>query len=210
MMNKVYYYTYQEMLNLFPLIAPSSPHSTAISADWFTHILSQNNIQFAAIGLSVDISSSQISELVNCLMTQVYNRHASNYIISKEVGYFDDAPVLDTDDFKKAMFKIINIINLTLPRYIPLLIQFENASGNPLKANKSEGIVTSRFNDTPQNGGDYSSDDHTSNITQGTNSQELEIGTLMTRLSEVYQNFRSILADWSNEFNKLFLLESQI
>lgn len=209
-MNKKVYYTYQEVLNVYPLIAPEFPQKTTTSATWFTTLLTNAGIQFDVIGLHSNISNAQIITIVNCLMNQVYNRNAFNYLYEKQIGYFDTAPTLDTDDFKKAMLNVVNILNLTLPKYIPLLIQFEKASENPITANVSEVQAKNRFNDTPQNGGDYNNDNHATTVTESSNTQKLEIGTLMERLAETYKNFRSIILDWSNEFNKCFLLESQL
>lgn len=209
-MNKEVYYTYQEVLNVYPLVAPEYPQKTTTSATWFTSLLSSAGIQFDVIGLHSNISNAQITTIVNCLMNQVYNRNAFNYLYEKQIGYFDTAPTLNTDDFKKAMLNVVNILNLTLPKYIPLLIQFEKASENPVTANVSEVLARNRFNDTPQNGGDYNNDNHATTVTESSNTQKLEIGTLMERLAETYKNFRSIILDWSNEFNKCFLLESQL
>ena len=52
---------------------------------------------------------------------------------------------------------------------------------------------TSRFNDTPQNSGDFSDDNHTSNITTTTSSSN--VGTMMQRLNEIEDNIKQLYID---------------
>ena len=75
-----------------------------------------------------------------------------------------------------------------------------------LEANKSKLLddvkssSTSRFNDTPQNSGDFSDDQHTSTVTKTENSSN--VGTMMARLNEIEDNIKQLYIDWSNEFRK--------
>ena len=75
-----------------------------------------------------------------------------------------------------------------------------------LEANKSKllddvkSASTSRFNDTPQNSGDFSDDNHTSTVTKTENSSN--VGTMMARLNEIEDNIKQLYIDWSNEFRK--------
>ena len=66
---------------------------------------------------------------------------------------------------------------------------------------KSSSIA--RFNDTPQNSGDFSDDQHTSNITTTTNSSN--VGTMMQRLNEIEDNIKQLYIDWSDEFRKFII-----
>lgn len=83
-----------------------------------------------------------------------------------------------------------------------MLIQ--NLSNNKAKLLddvKSSSIA--RFNDTPQNSGDFSDDQHTSNITTTTNSSN--VGTMMQRLNEIEDNIKQLYIDWSDEFRKFII-----
>ena len=62
---------------------------------------------------------------------------------------------------------------------------------------------TSRFNDTPQNSGDFSDDQHTSTVTKTENSSN--VGTMMQRLNEIEDNIKQLYMDWSNEFRKFII-----
>ena len=78
-----------------------------------------------------------------------------------------------------------------------------------LEANKKKLLddvkssSTSRFNDTPQNSGDFSDDAHTSTITKTENSSN--VGTMMARLNEIEDNIKQLYMDWSNEFRKFII-----
>lgn len=52
---------------------------------------------------------------------------------------------------------------------------------------------TSRFNDTPQNSGDFSDDQHTSNLTTTISSSN--VGTMMQRLNEIEDNIKQLYID---------------
>ena len=83
-----------------------------------------------------------------------------------------------------------------------MLIQNLNANKTKLLDDvKSSSIA--RFNDTPQNSGDFSDDQHTSNITTTTNSSN--VGTMMQRLNEIEDNIKQLYIDWSDEFRKFII-----
>lgn len=83
-----------------------------------------------------------------------------------------------------------------------LLIQNLELNKSKLLADiKSQSVA--RFNDTPQNSGDFSDDPHTSNITTTENSSAG--GTMMQRLNEIEDNIKQLYIDWSDEFRKFII-----
>ena len=86
-------------------------------------------------------------------------------------------------------------------KYSLLIQNFENNKAKLLDDVKSSSI--SRFNDTPQNSGDFSDDPHTSNITTTENSSNA--GTMMQRLNEIEDNIKQLYIDWSDEFRKFII-----
>ena len=83
-----------------------------------------------------------------------------------------------------------------------LLIQNLTANKNKLLDDVKSASV-SRFNDTPQNSGDFSDDNHTSTVTRTENSSN--VGTMMARLNEIEDNIKQLYIDWSNEFRKFII-----
>lgn len=206
-----FYYTYQELLDLVNIPdyqMPRHPHDVEMSQDWFTKLIEVGDLEFAVYTLSEFFTDSLINNIVNALMGVVYNRHANDIIswvdnIENEEDGYEDA-------MNKALIKIIGVIDLTLPRYIPLLQQNEYASTDPIAPVSSISKNKTRFNDTPQDGGDYNNDPHATNVSESENETSVDSASLMERLDQLFKNFRSIILEWSNEFNQLFFKEEQI
>ena len=86
-------------------------------------------------------------------------------------------------------------------KYNLLIQNLENNKSKLLDDVKSSSIA--RFNDTPQNSGDFSDDPHTSNITTTENSSNA--GTMMQRLNEIEDRIKQLYLDWSDEFRKFII-----
>ena len=232
-MIKSKFYTFQEVLNLYPDDAPRFPHDTQLASDWFTSMLEDASLEPAVYTLSEFFTDDLINQIINALITIVYYRHDEDYFWELIMPINEDIE-LEQEDFKYAIKKLMNVLDLTLPKYIPMLQQNEWASTCPITPNVDEVVEetsgdnhlestgTNRFNDTPQNSGVYGDDPHTTNINESSNENDgdfssnnkrtnsTNIGTLMSRLEEMYKNFRSIILEWSNEFNQLFFKEEQL
>lgn len=86
-------------------------------------------------------------------------------------------------------------------KYVMLIQNLNNNKAKLLDDVKSASI--SRFNDTPQNSGDFSDDQHTSTVTKTENSSN--VGTMMQRLNEIEDNIKQLYIDWSDEFRKFII-----
>ena len=206
-----FYYTYQELLDQVSIPdyqMPRYPHDVDMSQDWFTKLIEVGDLEFAVYTLSEFFTDSLINTIVNALMGVVYNRHANDII--SWVDNIEDEEDGYEDAMYKALTKIIGVIDLTLPRYIPLLQQNEYASTDPIAPVSSVSKNKTRFNDTPQDGGDFNNDSHATNVSESENETSVDSASLMERLDQLFKNFRSIILEWSNEFNQLFFKEEQI
>ena len=203
------WFTFQEVLNLYPARAPEFPHDKNTPADWFSKMIDDAGMELAVYTLSEFFTDSLITEIIDALMTIVYYRHDEDYFFKVESDWREDYE-LQQADFRPAMKKLMSVIDLTLPRYIPLLQQNEYASTDPIAPVSSVSTSKTRFNDTPQDGGLYENDPHTTNLSQTENETSVDSASLMERLEQLFKNFRSIILEWSNEFNMLFFKEEQI
>lgn len=207
---KTEFFTYQEVLDVYPLRAPSNPYQSGLSAEWFSNLLGDLSLQYTRYGISSTITDLTIKAIVNALMTNVYDRHAEDYIFHYDSLVTEANHTLTSSDVKKAISKILGVLNLTLPKYISLFQQYETASENPIAPAKSESSGETRFNDTPQNIGEFGDEDHTTNISNSKSESKVDTGSLMERLTAMFKDFKSIILEWSNEFNQLFIKEVQI
>lgn len=208
-MIKSKWFTFQEVLDIYPNRAPSYPHDNVTPSNWFTKMLEDANMEFSVFTLSEFFTDDLINDIVNALMWIVYCRHDLDYIYEIVLPY-DEEYELQEIDFKKAMKDVLNVLNNTIARYIPMLQQNEYASVNPVTPVSSVTTGRTRFNDTPQNDGNYNDETHATNVSESESEIKVDSGSLVSRLSEMFKDFRSIMLDWSNEFNKCFLKEEQL
>lgn len=89
----------------------------------------------------------------------------------------------------------------SMDKYGLLIKNLELNKAKLLDDIKSQSVA--RFNDTPQNSGDFSDDPHTSNITTTENSSAG--GTMIQRLNEIEDNIKQLYIDWSDEFRKFII-----
>lgn len=202
-------FSYQEILNVFPARAPLYPNQKNLSGTWFTDLLDDLSLSYKKIGLSSDYTDNDIKNVVNSLMTIVYDRHAEDIVLRHISSVLDEDYVLTQADVRKYLSKLVNVLNLTLPRYAPLLKKYEEASSDPIAPIKSESLGETRFSDTPENIGDWGDEDHTTNISNSRSETSVDTGSLMERLSALYKDWKSIVLKWSNEFNQCFFKEKQ-
>lgn len=135
-----------------------------------------------------------------------------NYIWPKfydcYVCYTDDKDVAD-DDSEKVFANFIGPIIAWMKssdEKFSLTIANQEANKNKLLG-QIKNSVTTRYNDTPQNGGDFSDDNHTTTIT--VNESATDGTTLLNRLNEVEDNLKRLYEDWSNEFRKFIIWSVQ-
>ena len=213
MLMKSKFYTFQEVLNLYPARCPAKPHDKTIPQNWFIKMLDDAGLEIAVYTLSQLIDDEMIEDIINALMTIVYDRHAYDYFYKINMSCEEDIDMVQAD-FPEAIRNLINVINLTLPRYIPLLQQNEEFSYAPVSpiGSKTTTSGRTRYNDTPQNEGDFNDESHASNVSDSENQSEsvVDTGSIVSRLDELFKNWRSIILEWSNEFNRLFFKEEQL
>ena len=117
---------------------------------------------------------------------------------------------ISVSDFPFAMKELLSVINLTLTRYIPLLQQNEEFSYAPVSPIGSKTTGRTRYNDTPQDEGEFNDEEHATNVSKSVSESEVDTGSIVSRLDELFKNWRSIILEWSNEFNRLFFKEEQL
>ena len=85
-----------------------------------------------------------------------------------------------------------------------LLISNQEANKDKLLQQIKSSSVN-RFNDTPQNQGQFEDDSHNTNVTKTENATDG--ATLLARLNEIEDNLKRLYEDWSNEV-RIFIIWS--
>lgn len=115
-------------------------------------------------------------------------------LISKKYDTFDI-------EWHKWFGKFLSIFNRTQSKYIKLITLYEAEANNLMQDVKTLSI--NRYNDTPQNSGDYSDDLHTTTINKHETSTPLV--TKMARLEEIRRYWKDIYEEWAKEFRGIFI-----
>lgn len=131
------------------------------------------------------------------LFYEIYNKYSNSYCI--------EAESLSTDKLRRFVVKLLNVMNDTKDKYIALMGLYNSQKTHLLDAIKSTTRTTSKFNDTPQDEGDFSDDSHTSNITIGEGESSTEATTPIERLNEISRKYENIVENWLKEFAILFI-----
>ena len=156
------------------------------------------NSCLSKVNFSAAPTFSETVETLTCFSKYIWPRFYQEVIV-----YVDSD---ETEDFieKFCITKVGQIFawwTSSSDKYKLLIQNFENNKAKLLDDVKSSSVA--RFNDTPQNSGDFSDDNHTSNITTTTSSSN--VGTMMQRLNEIEDNIKQLYIDWSNEFRKFII-----
>lgn len=219
------YYSFQEVIDLLALQYPiqdinypSQPNDANASDNWFLKAVNKLELRLDLVGFkttSTIIPSNVIENFINALIRIVYNRHSKDYIAEVHHDYYEyDDEAVDLEEAKDMAFnKLINVINLTAPRYIPIMVSYVNNYEEPIKMLESISESFSRYNDTPQNEQDevdYNTPEYATNMGKNKNVSKIDSGSVIERLKSLTESFRSIIIDWSNEFNQLFLNDLQV
>ena len=92
-------------------------------------------------------------------------------------------------------------LHQTYPKYKKLIDLYESQENDLLK--QLESSSKTLFNDTPQAGGDFTTDPYVTNATQVNTSTDT--ATPMARLKEVQDNIVNFYKNWADEFEKFVI-----
>ena len=123
------------------------------------------------------------------------NAHLKDYIVRTENEDTVEQAYLDW------MTDFVYILDLTYNKYKKLIELYQSEENNLMKQLESTGVV--KFNDTPQNTGNFEGDDYTTNVS--TTTSKTDSGTIISRLSEIRALYDDIYTAWSNEFKHFFI-----
>lgn len=181
--------------------------------DFFIDISAYNVVSW-----DTDNSEWVLNKYCQKILNLVGRRCKDNiaYVIRKE---WDDEPSV-SEIIKKnesLALTILNILESSAEKYIMLCGFYEAKQNDLLNAVKiitnddTTSTLTSLFNDTPQEAGDFLTDNHTTNASKDTNILDKDVTvsddreTLMNRLEEVQNKYRNLIYEWSQLFERCFL-----
>ncbi len=207
-----YAYTLYEILKygFSQMATPYTADYPKADSSIFTRALfSSYGINFPANTL---IPNKYLDETRIDLLNGLIERYWDEYVFQSEEEMNDPLNILTYPDIlsktRKFLNRIINIIEFTYPKYAAILSAYDTEKSHLLdQMNKTiSGSDTRRDNDTPQDGGDYADDNHTSFISQGevSNSETWDDTPVIERLDKISKLYEMTKKKWLDEFSGLF------
>lgn len=92
----------------------------------------------------------------------------------------------------------------TFNKYLPIIKAYKEKEGELMDKLASESDTISRFNDTPQAGGDFADEDHTTNATTAHSETKSDYETPINRLREIRDKYENLYNAWALDFDILF------
>ena len=176
-------------------ISPNDKGPYTMSAKSFSEFLSAC---LTEAGYDTAPYFAETNEAITCFREYIWPRFYQEVVVYVDSDESED--FVEKFDRTKAG-QIMAWWTASIEKY-SLLIQNLTANKNKL-LDDVKSYSVARFNDTPQNSGDFSDDQHTSNITTTTSSSN--VGTMMQRLNEIEDRIKQLYLDWSNEFRKFII-----
>ena len=190
-----YYFTLREVFERYPYND---------EADWYETF--HTFVPYAPL-YTMDSSTPPVEILkpyINDLLELVFSRYSKHYV------YWCDKDELEEEDYFEITLKFANIIINTYDRYAPIYKFYKDKESSLMDAIKSETDSGIGYNDTPQNGGEFTDENHRTNYTESKSTVKIDGATPIERLKEIKDKLTSILFEWSEEFDKIFLEEVNV
>lgn len=160
-------------------------------------------------------SAETLEDAFEDVLNILYDEYQDWYIgfIDEDInwGYEVEEPTaaeilaLQVKFLRKLMFNY----RFSKDRYIYLLNLYEDQEENLMAQLGTTVSVTAehRVNDTPQNGGSWDDDEHTSVYEENTSTTTTNADptTVMARIDEIQNHYMNVLKNWCKEFDQLFI-----
>ncbi len=152
-------------------------------------------------------SSWKLKENVDKVLNLIFNRFKFSYCVSVIESASEEEIIFEA---KKFLNNFLNILDMTSPYYLALLNAYKSKENNLLDGLKTEANSLARFNDTPQNAGDFANDNHTTSINKVEATTTADNKDVIEKLKSLKDSYKNLLLEWSNEFERLFTLEAAL
>ena len=155
----------------------------------------------------VEVWKIDMKEVVQKIHSLVMARFQEDFCFSLPEDATDEEV---EEERKRFLIQFLNVHKHAYDKYANILKIYQDNISKLMDrlGSATESIV--RFNDTPQDEGDFADDEHTTNVTKSEVSTETDTATIMGRINEIQTSYRAIENEWLNEFRSLFILRENI
>ena len=175
--------------------------------DIFEFQSQQQNVIFptqdAVAALFQLVNQINISEFKYPVACSEFLGYIAVYTWNNYYCYYDDVEDMQAE-LSQTLLRITAYLMKTEKRYGKIIELYKE---NEAKLMDKLSVVSStKFNDTPQDGGNFTDDDHVTNATE--TKTESDPNTIIGRLNEVKNKYRDLYTEWLNDFIRTFIIYS--
>lgn len=116
----------------------------------------------------------------------------------------EDSEAAKMDCYRRFFNRFMQMLISTYNKYLPIIKAYKEKENLLMARLGSETRSISRFNDTPQEGGDFSDEQHTTTANTGETTTESDYETPMARLKQIRDNYENLYNAWASDFDRMF------
>lgn len=141
------------------------------------------------------------SGLGKTLWEYVWHNYGNDICIIED----DDNGIPTSTNRKEFANNFYAKFKITKQYYETLINLYESQESHLMDQVESSIETLNKYNDTPQNGGDFDTDNHTTNSNKSTTTSKSDVDTIISRLTEVRRKLVDVYNLWAKEFDGLFI-----
>lgn len=192
-----------------PRLTSYAWYDKAVCTTVLKNLLDLANLTGKQVPSDLTDSNAQYNELISSVLGRFYNKPVGLVLFDCT----EDNPTNDVLNSvgEKFAYRVIAVLNRTHDRYMTLLTEYASAKTHLMDQVQSGTVSKRKHNDTPQNSNalePYEGDNYISDFTKFETDNASDMATKMTRLAEISDRYEDVMADWVNEFKRIFLEEN--
>ena len=192
-----------------PRLTSFSRYDKVVCTTFLKTLLDLANLTGKQVPSDLTDSNAQYNELISSVLGRFYNKPVGVVVLHCT----EDNPTNDTLNSvgEEFAYRVIAVLNRTHDRYMTLLTEYASAKTHLMDQVRSGTVSKRKHNDTPQNAnteGVYEGDNYISDFTKSETDNASDMATKMTRLAEISDRYENVMADWVNEFQRIFMEEN--
>ena len=201
MTKKVYYYKFEDLNEIYNSDY-FKPYNSEALEDVLQNFLLDPSLSEYPYALQ--------NAAMESLWQRVVARYYKEYLFKIEKYFNEDEPSLSEIDqvMNDWLINYLNLVAQTYEYYMTLLSIYDDEKANLMEDIKAISKNKVKFNDTPQNPNTadvYEGDDYITHFTSTEGETSSPLMSKMMRLKEIQDHYKNLIADWVNEFEKLFI-----
>ena len=203
LVDRTYYSMWQIANNSWDVEDASPLQAARINLTWSKVLTFDNESEGWPADIKALIDGTECSKLLQSYIWPKYANLAIAFV-DREVGpggEIEDLPSINTAS-QTICGSILTWLLETQEKYVYLIKLWDDVKADLMKQLTSKS--TTLFNDTPQAGGDFTADNHVTNATQVSTSQDVD--TPMARFKEIQNNIATLYERWANDFGRTFIM----